>query len=129
MSTAQYNWDDSAVATEALAKFRVVVAGGAKQTVKYPGAADANAIQGVTQEATTASGDTVLIRRQGVSKVTIATSVSYGVPLRVHDLQGRVSGQVGAWLTGDGVVGYALEAGSTSGDIIECWLGIRTLLG
>jgi len=132
-----YVWDETFVADAALSAFRVVVAGedgnvyeyDAKH-VKAPAAQDANAIIGVTQHATTASGDTVLVRRAGLTKVEVGSAnITYGVALRVHDIRGMVDRQDVAWVSGDGVVGYADCKSAASGDIIECWLAIRTLLG
>ena len=136
MGTTQgYVYDESFVADGALAKYRVVVYGAEKQYVKYPAAQDANAIAGITQEATTASGDTVLVRQIGKSKVESAAAIStFGQPLRAYDVVGRVNvqnvaGGTGPWVSGDGVVGYNESTCTASGDIIEAWLGIRTLLG
>ena len=130
MGAQAYLFDDSYVADAALAQYRVVVAGTTKNHVRLPTAQDANAIIGVTQHSTSASGDTVLVRRAGRTKIVVATgNLTYGVPLRIHDLQGRTDRQAAAWVSGDGVVGYSEEASAASGDIIECFLGIRTLLG
>jgi len=136
MGTTQgYVYDESFKANGALAKYRVVVYGAEKQYVKYPAAQDANAIAGITQEATTASGDTVLVRQIGKSKVESAAAIStFGQPLRAYDVVGRVNvqnvaGGTGPWVSGDGVVGYNESTCTASGDIIEAWLGIRTLLG
>lgn len=132
MGVQAYIYDDSCIADEALAQWRVVVAGGTPvagtaKHVKYPGAVDANAIIGVTQHSTSASGDLVLIRRAGITKVAVAsTSVTYGVDLRVFNAEGVADYQSGAWVSGDGILGQAEEVSSTSGDIIECWLNIRT---
>lgn len=132
-----YVWDETFVADAALSAYRVVVAGEDSNVyeydakhVKLPAAVDANKIIGITQHATTASGDTVLIRRAGLSKVEVASaSITYGAPLRVWDIRGMVDYQVDEWASGDGVVGYADQKSAASGDIIECWLAIRTLLG
>lgn len=129
MSTQAYIYDDSFVADEAIGQYRVVVAGGIKDHVKLPGAQDANAIIGVTQHATTASGDTVLVRRSGITKLAVSSgNVTIGVPLRVFDIRGMADRQAAAWVSGDGVIGHAEEASAASGDIIECWLAVRTLL-
>lgn len=134
-NTQGYVYDESFVADEALAKYRIVVYGGAHQHCKYPAAQDANAIAGVTQSSTSASGDTVLVRQLGKTKLEVAAAVStYGQPLRAYDVVGRgnlqnVAGGTGPWASGDGVVGYNETVSTASGDIIDCWLGIRTLLG
>jgi len=132
-----YVWDETFVADAALSAYRVVVAGedgnvyeyGSKH-IKLPAGADANAIIGVTQHATTASGDTVLVRRAGLTKLEVASStVTYGAALRPWDAEGRANNQIGEWASGDGVIGYADCKSAASGDVIECWLAIRTLLG
>lgn len=128
-----YIYDESFVADAAVGAYRVVIAGetgdaNAKHC-KLP-TQDNATILGISQHATTASGDTVLVRRAGLTKLEVATgNVTYGVALRIHDAQGRADRQTAAWVSGDGVIGYAEEASAASGDVIECWLAIRTLLG
>ena len=113
-------------ADQALAQYRVVTYSSSEGFVTY-GAAKAPGIAGVTQGATAASGDPVLVRQLGLSKVVISTAVTKGVPLILSDAQGRVSNNGGA--TGDGIVGVAEEgnpgAAGTSGDQITCFLQIR----
>lgn len=134
MATQAYIYDGSFIADAAIAQYRVVVAGGSKGHVKLPTAVDAANIIGVSQHSTSASGDTVLIRRAGITKVQVGSAtITYGIPLRVWDIRGNVGEQnagpgTGPWLSGDGVVGYAEEPSAASGDIIECWLAIRQLL-
>jgi len=132
-----YIWDETFVADAAISAFRVVVAGedggvyeyDAKH-IKLPAAQNANAIIGITQHSTTASGDTVLVRRAGLTKVEVGSAnITYGVALRAHDIRGIADRQTAAWGSGDGVIGYADCKSAASGDIIECWLAIRTLLG
>lgn len=135
MGTQAYVYDGSYIADGALAKYRIVVYGGIDQHVKYPAAQDANALVGITQHATTASGDTVLVRELGVSKFEVAAAIATrGLPLRAYDVVGRgnaqnVAGGTGPWVSGDGVIGYARTTSTASGDIIECWVQARTLLG
>lgn len=128
-----YVFDDSFIADGALSAYRTVVAGQdgdiAGKHCKYPAAQDAKAIVGVTQHSTSASGDTVLVRRAGITKLEVASgSITYGAPLRVFDVVGRADYQAGAWTTGDGIVGYAEQASAASGDIIECWLTIQQVI-
>ena len=129
-ATQAYVYDDSCVADAAIARYRIVVAGNTKDHVKYPAGQDAAEIYGVSQHATTASGDTILVRRLGITKVEVASgSVTRGVPLRAFDVVGRADYQSGLWASGDGVLGYSEETSSASGDIIESWIAIRQLLG
>jgi len=129
MSKAGYIYDDSFVADSAITQYRVVVAGDIKGHAKLPAAQDAAEILGVSQYTTSASGDAILVRRAGISKVQVGTAtVTVGAPLRVWDIRGNAADQTAAWVSGDGVLGYAEEDSSASGDIIECWLAIRQLL-
>lgn len=129
MSTLGYIYDDSFVADSAITQYRVVVAGDIKGHAKLPAAQDAAEILGVSQHTTSASGDSILVRRAGISKVQVGTAtVTIGVPLRVWDIRGNAADQTAAWASGDGVIGYAEEDSAASGDIIECWLAIRQLL-
>lgn len=128
-ATQGYVYDDSFIADGALAKYRVVIWGGSDQRVKYP-TQDNSAIVGITQESTSASGDRVLVRRAGITKVEAASgNITRGLTLRAYDAVGRVDRQGDAWVSGDGVVGMADQASAASGDIIEMWLNIRTVLG
>lgn len=136
MATHGYLFDESFVADGALAAYRVVVVGEGSDVdaqgkhCKLPAAQDAATILGVTQHSTSASGDTVLVRRAGITKLEVASAnITAGVALRTHDIRGIADRQTGAWISGDGVIGYAEENSAASGDVIECWLAIRTLLG
>lgn len=136
MATQGYIYDESFIADGAIPTYRVVVIGEASDVdaqgkhCKLPGAQDAASLLGVSQNATTASGDTVLVRRAGLTKVEVASgNITGGIALRAFDIRGMVDRQAGAWISGDGVVGYAEENSAASGDVIECWLAIRTLLG
>ena len=127
MATQAYVYDDSFIADGAIGQYRVVIRGGAKDRVAL-GTANANGIIGVTQHATTASGDTVLVRRAGVTKLRVSSgNVTYGADLEISDASGFADRRAGAFVSGDGVIGQAEEASGASGDIIECWLNIRTV--
>jgi len=133
MGVQGYIYDESFTADAAIEAYRIVVAGQAgdpvAKHVKLPALQDAGAIVGVTQHAVTASGDTVLVRRAGITKVAVSSgNITVGAPLRAFDIRGYADRQAAAWGSGDGVLGYAEENSSASGDVIECWLGIRTLL-
>lgn len=118
--------EDTFVADGAISKYRVVTYSSTQGFVTL-GAARANNIVGVMQNATSASGDTARVRQLGKSLVVISTSITKGIPLIISDSAGRVSNNGGA--TGDGVVGVAEEGGpsaaGTSGDTITCFLQIR----
>ena len=118
--------EDTFKADAALSQYRVVKYSSTQGFVTSATAKDAN-LTGVTQNATSASGDTVRIRQLGKTLVTISGAVTKGVPLIVSDSQGRVSNAGGA--TGDGVVGVTEEgnpgSAGTSGDQITCFLQIR----
>lgn len=118
--------EDTFQADQAIAKYRVVTYSSTQGFVTY-GAAKANNIAGVAQNATSASGDTVRVRQLGKTLVVISAAVTKGIPLILSDAQGRVSNLGGA--TGDGVVGVTEEgapgSAGTSGDTITCFLQIR----
>mgnify|MGYP003393659623 CR=1 FL=1 len=118
--------EDTWQGDSAISKYRVVTYSSTQGFVTL-GAAKAANISGVTQNATTASGDTVRVRQLGKSLVVISAAVTKGVPLILSDAQGRVSNVGGA--TGDGIVGVSEEGGAgsagTSGDTITCFLQIR----
>src|SRR3990167_1932007 len=118
--------EDTFRANVALGKYRVVTYHSTPGFVAL-GAAKAANIAGVTQNSTSASGDTVRVRQLGKSLVVISAAITKGIPLIVSDSDGRVSNVGGA--TGDGIVGVA-ESGNpgsagTSGDQITCFLQIR----
>jgi hypothetical protein len=128
-ATQSYILDDSFVADSALAQYRIVVMGGSQGHAKYPAAEDAAKILGVTQHSTSASGDTVLVRRAGMAKIQVASAnVQIGHALRAYNIIGMADMQTAMWASGDGVLGYAEQASAASGDIVECWLAIRQLL-
>ena len=118
--------EDTFAASAALGKYRVVCYSSTQGYVTL-GAAKANNIAGVTQNSTSASGDTVRVRQLGKSLVTISAAVTKGIPLLLSDSEGRVSNVGGA--TGDGIVGVSEEgnpgSAGTSGDQITCFLQIR----
>lgn len=118
--------EDTFRADRAIAQYRGVCYSSTPGFVNL-GAAKAANIVGVTQNSTSASGDTVRVRQLGKSLVTISTSVTKGVPLILSDAEGRVSNLGGA--TGDGILGVTEEgnagAAGSSGDQITCFLQIR----
>lgn len=118
--------EDTFRANAALAQYRTVCYHSTEGYVAY-GAAKAGNIAGVTQHATSASGDPVRVRQHGKSLVTISAGTTKGIPLYLSDGEGRVSNNGGA--TGDGTVGVAEEGGpgatGSSGDQITCFLQVR----
>lgn len=118
--------EDTFRADQAVGKYRVVCYSSTQGYVTL-GAAKANNITGVTQNSTSASGDTVRVRQLGKSAVTISAAVTKGIPLLLSDAEGRVSNLGGA--TGDGIVGVSEEgnpgSAGSSGDQITCFLQIR----
>ena len=120
--------EDTFRADQSISRYRAVTYSSSQGFVTL-GAAKAANIAGVTQNATSASGDTVRIRQIGKSLVTISGTVTKGIPLIVSDSEGRVSNLGGA--TGDGTIGVTEEgnpgAAGTSGDQITCFLQIRRI--
>jgi len=120
--------EDTFRADQSISRYRAVTYSSSQGFVTL-GAAKAANIAGVTQNATSASGDTVRIRQIGKSLVTISGTVTKGIPLIISDSEGRVSNLGGA--TGDGTIGVTEEgnpgAAGTSGDQITCFLQIRRI--
>lgn len=118
--------EDSFRADAAISQYRVVTYSSTQNFVTL-GAAKAANIVGVSQNATSASGDIIRVRQLGKTLVSISAAVTKGVPLIVSDSSGFVSNAGGA--TGDGVVGVTEEGGAgsagSSGDQISCFLQIR----
>jgi len=106
----------------------VVLFGDEDKHVKAPAAARDGFIAGVTQDSASASGDTVRVRKEGISKVIASEAVSKGMEVAINDIEGRVYDPT-VWASGDGMVGVLETAAAASGDIVDCWLRIRTVLG
>lgn len=118
--------EDTFRADQAIGQYRVVTYSSTQGFVTL-GTAKANNIAGITQNSSSASGDTLRVRQLGKSLVTISGGVTKGIPLLISDSAGRVSNNGG--VTGDGIVGVPEEGGpgsaGTSGDQITCFLQIR----
>lgn len=118
--------EDTFKASGALSRYRVV-SYSSTQGFAVLGTARTSTVLGVTQNATSASGDTVRVRQLGKSLVTIDASVTKGIPLFTRGAEGFVSNVGGA--TGDFTIGVTEEglpgAAGTSGDQITCFLQIR----
>jgi hypothetical protein len=131
MSTQGYVYDDSCIADQQLNQFRIVVYGAASVNdqpihVTYPTTQYANGIVGVTQFTNNVSGDNILVRRAGITRIeTAQPGVVAGQPLLAYDSVGRASFRTGAGASGDGILGQAEFTNAASGDVIECWLNIR----
>jgi len=127
-TTSDYNLDLTYIADGALSRYAVVLYGDADRHAKAPAAALDCGIAGVTQDSATASGDSIQVRKEGVSKVIASEAIAKRIEVGINDIQGRVK-DPGVWASGDGVVGTLETAALASGDIVDCWLRIRTLLG
>lgn len=118
--------EDTFQVDQAIAQYRAVTYSSTQGFVTLGGAVAGN-LAGATQNATSASGDTVRVRQLGKTLITISAGVTKGIPLFLSDAEGRVSNVGGA--TGDGVLGVPEEGGAgsagTSGDQITCFLQIR----
>ena len=120
--------EDTFRADGAISQYRVVKYSSTQGFVTAAAAKDGN-LTGVSQHATSASGDTLRVRQAGKSLITISGAVTKGIPLIVSDSTGRVSNLGGA--TGDGTIGVTEEgnpgSAGTSGDQITCFLQIRRI--
>lgn len=112
----------------ALSQYAVVVYGDEAYHVKAPASQKANGICGVAQESTSASGDTILVRKEGISKVVASEAIGKSIEVGINDIEGRVYDPT-VWASGDGLVGTLEQPAAASGDIVDCWLRIRTMLG
>ena len=112
----------------ALSQYAVVIQATPEGHAKAPAAQRDGTIAGVLQESSSASGDSRSVMKTGYSKVIAAEAIPKGTQVAINDIEGRVYDPT-VWASGDGVVGTLEEAASASGDIVECWLDLRTLLG
>jgi hypothetical protein len=120
--------DMTYIADGALTKYAVVLYGDEDNHVKAPAAALDKGIAGVVMQAASASGDVVHVRKMGTAPVIASEAISKGIIVGINDIEGRVKDPT-VWASGDGVVGTLEHAAAASGDIVECWLQIRALLG
>lgn len=123
-----YGLTKSYVADGALSQYAVVLYADEDYHAKAPAAALDAGIAGITQDSASTSGDTIEVRKEGISKVIASEAISKGVEVGINDIEGRVKDPT-VWASGDGVVGTLEQAAAASGDIVDCWLRIRTLLG
>jgi len=111
--------DFSCRANAAIAQYRAVVVDSVENgdtIVKYPAAAR-DVCYGITQEASTASGDRILVRRGGTSWVEADSATTLGRIAMIADTVGRVNDiSSDNWTSGDGIVGTFDEAAGASGD-------------
>lgn len=128
MASESYVLDKTYQADGALTQYAVVVYGGVDGHCNAPASQKANKVAGVVQETASASGDTVRVRKAGITKVVASEAISLGMEVSINDIQGRVYDPT-VFASGDGVVGVMEEAATASGDIVDCWLQIRTELG
>ncbi|MBA7476907.1 hypothetical protein ES707_12303 [subsurface metagenome] len=120
--------DKTYVADGAFLKYSVVLYGDEDYHCKAPVARADGKIAGVTQASTVASGDTVLVRKMGITKVIASEAFNKGEPLVINDIEGRVYDPL-FFASGDGIVAVAEESAATSGDIVDAWLQVRDELG
>lgn len=120
------------VADGPLDRYSVVVYGDERQHCKGPAADRDNQICGVLQNRSDASGDSVTVRKMGISKVIGGEAISKGLEVAIDFVTDTNGGRVkdpAVWASGDAVVGVMEEAIAASGDLQECWLRIHTKLG
>lgn len=123
--------DYSARAEGALTQYQAVIATAEENGEIIVGDPTAvrQAIFGIVQEAATASGDRVSVRRDGTSFAIASASATLGFPAMVSDTDGRVNSPTSdLWTSGDGYVGNFDEAPSASGDVVAVKLNISTIM-
>ncbi len=116
------------VADGALTQYAAVLYGDEDYHCKAPAAALDAGIAGITQDSASASGDVVHVRKEGISKVIASEAIPIRTYVGINDIEGRVKDPT-VWASGDGVVGTLENEAAASGDIVDCWLRIRELLG
>ena len=93
--------------------------------VTNPSAAHVGNIAGVLRDSSLEAGYYGCYQVAGIAKVKIASAVSIGDVLVIADTAGKVEAKgTGAHTSGEGIVGRAITAGTTSGDIVKCILAI-----
>lgn len=128
MSGVTRGLDKTYIADGSLLQYQVVLYGDETSHCKTPAARADGGIAGVTQHSTSASGDTVMVRKEGITKVIASEAVTKGMDVVINDIEGRIYDPA-VFASGDGVVGVLEEDAAASGDIIDCWLQIRNELG
>lgn len=123
-----YGLTKTYVADSSLSQYAVVLYADEDYHCKVPAAALDCGIAGIAQDHADASGDTVEVRKEGISKVIASEAIGKGIEVGINDIEGRVKDPV-VWASGDGLVGTLEQAAAASGDIVDCWLRIRTLHG
>ena len=115
MAGATYVLDKTYKATEAagITKFRAVVPGTNDSECKLPTAANQLAY-GITQEAVTASGKNVAVRKYGISRAYAKGTVTKGDYLEVGDATGALRKADLATVPGAATLHHVLGVAETS---------------
>ena len=125
--------DLSYIADGPLDRYSVVVYGTERQHCKKPAADADNQVCGVVQQLAAASGDSVKVRKMGLSKVIAGEALPKALEVTIDYVDATTNGgrvkDPDVWASGDAVVGVMEELAEASGDLIECWLRIHTKLG
>lgn len=119
--------DNSYIATEIIAKGRIVTLdSNLAGSVKYPTAQDGAAI-GVAVTEATASGDVIRVVEKGYVKVKAFASASILDLIAVRNTAGEVYAPVfnTGITTGDYILGHYIEAPAASGDIVTAFIDVR----
>ena len=127
MALALTGLDLSYIADEAMSNQRSVVLTAAGH-VEYPAASKGGPIAGILMEASSASGDVVRVRKNGLAKCTFGTTATIGQTVGAHDAVGRLGVPTAAWASGEDVIGMVEEVVAASGDVAAVWLNIREIL-
>lgn len=124
--------DFSARANGAITQYAAVILNSienGEHIVALPSAAR-DVCHGIIQETAAASGDRVLVRRGGTSYVLADSAITLGRPLMVGaGATGHVNDVASSsWASGDGLIGYAEEAATASGDRIVARLQLMEIM-
>jgi hypothetical protein len=104
---------------------RVVVAGAASGECALPAAANAGSILGVTVFSQSEVGRSVSVRKAGTVEVVAAGAIAVGAPVNIADNLGRVKAISESSGTKVQCVGFAENAATAAGDVIEVMLSFH----
>jgi hypothetical protein len=96
---------------------RVLVKDTTAGQVKYPAAANAGALDGVTID-DAENGKGVPLYQSGYAEIEASAAIAHGAAVNVADATGRIKAVSEAGGTAINLVGYAEEAAGAAGDVI-----------
>jgi hypothetical protein len=104
---------------------RVVVQGELGGECKLPGEANAGGILGVTMHTQSTPGRSVAVRKAGIAEVVAGGVIPAGAPVNVHGTTGKVKAISESAGTKVNCLGFAENASSGDGDLVEVFISIH----